>query len=144
VIVSVVKLVDFEPQHLLMLKDIEGRLGEGAEKEGEIHKRRGPCSTILIDDEIAACGGIHMFWKGTGEAWMAISRRHIGGHLFKSIRNILDYWIACGPIDRVQAVTTTGWAEGERTMKFLGFEFEAVLHKFGPNGADKSLYARIR
>jgi hypothetical protein len=29
-------------------------------------------------------------------------------------------------------------------MKFLGFEFEAVLRKMGPNGIDKSLYARIK
>ena len=137
------EIVSFEPEHLASLVTIEpGERGSSLEA-GRIHKQRDRhCATILVDNEVAACGGIHQFWKGTGEAWMMISPKYVSASLFRVIRRCFDVWME--EYTRVQAITNTGWSEGERTMKFLGFGFEAILRKMGPNGIDKSLYARIR
>ena len=136
------EIVEFLPEHLASIVDIEGRLGEQALREGAIHKKVGPTATILRDGKIAACGGIHRFWPGTGEGWMSVSAEYVSASLLRAIRKCFDKWME--NYTRVQAITVTGWKEGERTMRFLGFEFEAVLRKMGPNGIDKSLYSRIR
>lgn len=136
------EIVIFEPEHLVSLVDIEGILGDRAFKQGESHKRSGPTATILVDGKVAACGGIHRFWAGTGEGWMSVSAEYVSASLLRAIRKCFDKWME--DYTRVQAITVTGWKEGERTMKFLGFTFEAVLRKMGPNGIDKSLYSRIR
>lgn len=136
------EIVEFQPEHLATIVDIEGRLGDRALHEGEIHKKSGPSATVLVDGKVAACGGIHKFWPGTGEGWMSVSAEHVSPSLLRAVRKCFDSWMQ--EFNRVQAITVTGWAEGERTMKFLGFEFEVVLRKMGPNGIDKSLYSRVR
>ena len=136
------EIVEFLPEHLLAIFDLEGVIAEMSLREGTMHKKSGPTSTVLVDGEVAACGGIHRFWPRTGEAWVSISSKHVSPSLFRAIRECLNKWME--DYDRIQAITKTGWKEGERTMRFLGFQFEAVLRKMGPNGIDKSLYSRIK
>lgn len=133
--------IPFEPEHLILIDDVEGKMDMDYQRAGLIHKNAGPSASIVEDEEILVCGGIHTLWPGTGEAWMALSKMHRTPSVLKFLREIFEGWI--GGYTRIQAVTTSGWAEGERTLEFLGFHFEAVLEKYGPGGVDKSLYARI-
>jgi len=136
------EVVEFEPMHLTGIVDIEGLLGVGSFIQGLAHKQLGESATVMVDGKVGACGGIHRFWPGSGEAWMSISADKVSPSLMKSVRVCFDRWME--NYSRIQAVTRTGWIEGERTLLFLGFKFESVLIKFGPNSIDKSLYARIR
>lgn len=44
---------------------------------------------------------------------------------------------------RIQMTTRADLRCGERWAKFLGFEKEGVMKRYGPDGADHILYARI-
>jgi hypothetical protein len=134
--------IPFEPEHLLLIDDVEGKLDMDYARAGLIHKNAGPSASIVEGEEIIVCGGIHTLWKGSGEAWMALSKGHRTPSVLKFLREIFEGWL--GDYTRVQALTVAGWPEGERTLEFLGFHREAILEKFGPGGIDKSLYARIQ
>jgi hypothetical protein len=136
------EIVEFQPEHLASINDIEVRPNPKTIHEGEVHKKAGPTATIIVDGKVAACGGVHQFWPGTGEGWVSIDKNCANPSLLKTIRECFDIWMQ--KFDRIQAMTITGWTEGERMMQFLGFEFEAVLRKMGPNGVDKSLYGRVK
>ena len=138
------EIVEFLPEHLLAMDAIyEFQNNEKAEATGKILKAGGPCATLFHDGKIAVCGGIRVLWKGTGESWMFLSRTNCGPSVMKTAREWLDRTIEDNSIDRVNAIIPAGekWA---RTERFLGFSFEAMMRKFGPNGLDKALYARIR
>jgi hypothetical protein len=134
--------IPFEPEHLALIDDVEGKLEMDYQRAGLIHKKSGPSASIVDGEEIIACGGIHTLFKGTGEAWLTLSKSHRTPSVLKLLRETFEGWLV--DYCRVQAVTTTGWADGERTLEFFGFHREAILEKFGPNGIDKSLYARIQ
>jgi len=141
--VSANRIIEFSPEHLLDFEDIEGRLDDNAEREGIAHKQLGPCASFTVDGKVVMCGGIHVFWRGMGEAWMSLRKGCIGPSVLFVAREWLNTCIGLNHLDRVQAITHVGgkWA---RTMEFLGFSFEAEFRKFGPNGVDKVMWARVQ
>jgi hypothetical protein len=132
--------IPYKAEHLFKIEDVEGVILTQHLAEG--HEMMGPAMSLEHNGKIIACGGIHKFWEGTGEAWMSISSKLMGPSVLKEIRKSFN--MMCDGYTRVHAVTITGWRQGERTLEFLGFKFEAVLRKLGPEGKDKSVYARIR
>jgi len=137
--------IPFEPEHLVTLESVEKILGyDYGDRYARalLLKGSGPCVTITIGEEVVACGGIRTILPGTGEAWGALSMKCRGPSALRFIRDTFDEMAA--DYTRVQAYTKSGWIEGEKSLEFLGFHLEAILHKFGPNGIDQALYARIK
>ena len=138
------KVIPFEPQHLVGFDDIEGRLSTtDALREGEIHKKCGPSASFVHNGVIVLCGGIHIYWKGTGESWMCLRKGYVGPLVLKTAKLWLDEMIELHAIDRVAAILPIG-EKWSRTETFLGFTYECTMRKYGPNGADKALWARVR
>jgi hypothetical protein len=136
--------IEFLPEHLIGFDDIEGRLCKvDVLHEGAFHKRMGPSVSFKIDGVIVGCGGIHLHWKGAGESWMCLRASTMGPSVLKFARDWLNRTIEKYAFDRVQAIIPIGnqWA---RTEKFLGFSLETYLRKYGPNGKDMALWARVR
>lgn len=134
--------IPFKPEHLFTLNSVEAELRLTLRAKMESLGMDGPSTTIVDGEEIVACGGIRTLWPRSGEAWGSLSSKRKGPELFRLFRSIIDEWSF--DYDRIQAMTITGWKQGERSLEFLGFKFETVLRKFGPNGIDQSLYSRIR
>jgi hypothetical protein len=138
------EIIAFLPEHLVGFADIEGRLTlENAMREGEIHQKFGTCASIVSEGKIVACGGIHVYWKGMGEAWVSLRKDCASHHVLFATRMWLDSIIEKYCLDRVQAFSLIGekWA---RTLKFFRFGLEAYLPKYGPDGVDKALWTRFR
>jgi hypothetical protein len=138
------EIICFLPEHLVGFEDIEGRLTlENAMREGEIHQKCGPCASIVSDGKIVACGGVHIYWQGMGEAWVSLRTGCASPRVLYTARAWLDAIIEKFCLERVQAFCLIGtkWA---RTLKFFRFGQEAYLPKYGPNGVDKTLWSRFR
>ena len=137
------RVIEFLPEHLLGFDDIEGRLvTTDAVKEGEFHKRAGPCASFSIDGKIVLCGGIHLMWAGVGESWMCLRKGCVGPEVMLVARTWLDATIAKHKLRRVAAVIPIGtkWA---RTERFLRFGYEGTMRKFAPDGSDRAIWARV-
>jgi hypothetical protein len=138
------EIVEFLPEHLLAMDAIYAfQNNEAAVHTGNVLKAGGPSASLFHDGVLAACGGIRVLWKGTGESWLFLSKAIHGPSVLRDARAWFDAAIEKEGFDRVSAIIPVGekWA---RTEKFLGFSFETYLRKFGPNGLDKALYSRIR
>lgn len=94
--------------------------------------------------EIYAIGGILPVWEGVGEIWLIPTR------LAKTKPVSLARHIKLGLLDmekslelrRLQAVVRCGFDRGHDLVKFLGFQSEGVMRKYGPDGEDYERYAK--
>ena len=136
--------IEFLPEHLIGFDDVEARLNTvDAVREGNVHKRLGPTASFIRNDVVVICGGIHTFWPGMGESWMCVRFSTVGPSVMRAAKEWLDRTIETYKYDRVQAILPVGdkWA---RTEKYLGFTLECYLPKYGPNGADKTMWSRVK
>src|SRR5580692_9367672 len=89
---------------------------------------------ILEENEPVFAGGIvNMQWN-RGEAWM-LPTRFFREHVklcLKAMRKHLPLLAQDGKFQRVQATCVSGVSS--KIFKHLGFHFEGVMLKFGPNG----------
>lgn len=99
--------------------------------------------TILVDNIPMACVGVVNFHSHKGEAW-AIIDCYSGKHfvsIVRSMKRILDII----KLDRIEATVQKNFKQAHRLVKLLGFELEAeTMRKYGVNGLDYSLYARVK
>ena len=97
------------------------------------------------DSIILGCAGIVPMWLGRAEAWSVVgpcdrydmiyaTRAVISG--IEAARQVLGFW-------RLEATTIAGWRPGERWLEMLGFQPEAYLRQYAPDGTDHRLYARL-
>lgn len=106
---------------------------------------KGPAWSVVDDGHVVALGGIQIIYRGRGLAWALVadditaSQRHRAvRHAYKSVRQAR--WMG---IQRLEATCIAGWVPGQRLLCGLGFVREATMRKFGPDGSDHELWARI-
>lgn len=147
-----IELTPFKAEHLqaATLREDDGGLRQigGVEwaKCLAANEADGPAWTALCDGVLIGAGGIRIFWPGVGEAWavfpagmerfareiMWATRRQLWG----AIRD-LNLW-------RVQATARADFPGACNFLEHLGFQIEAQLGKFSPDGVDAFLYAIVR
>jgi hypothetical protein len=142
------KLIPFEPVHMLWVKDIHENVideqrGMDLVKLGERCKAKGPCAT-LIDAEAIACGGIAFIFKETGEIWLRLSLKGRGPNAVREIKVQMFRWIEEYHLDRLQATAQARWQEDCDFLEWLGMKPEGLMRKFGPHGLDQYRYAWVR
>lgn len=99
--------------------------------------------TIFVDDQPMACVGVSPYWKNRGEVW-AIIDKEVGGLFFGIIRKMKEL-LSNVDMDRIEATIQKDFKQGHRLAKLMGFQLEAeTMKKYGENGLDYSLYARVR
>jgi hypothetical protein len=101
--------------------------------------------TLLYNDEILCCGGVCIFREHFGEAWILCSCK-VEKHSLVAIRAtkmIIENIISTYGIYRVQASIRCDWKRARRFIEFLGFQKEGIMRRYGPDGKDYILYARI-
>ena len=89
------------------------------------------------------CAGIVHMWQGRGLVWAYIASRATGSKFLgvhKAVQRFLD---GCY-IKRLEMTVDTGFEQGHRWAKMLGFEMEAPhMEAYRPDGGSVSLYSRV-
>lgn len=103
--------------------------------------------TVWKDAQPICVAGLVPIWHGRAEAWTCISRA-VGRHemlwLHKHVLAYLHDAQREERFRRIEAWTLNRFREGHRWLNMLGFEPEAVLRSYTPQGDDVMMYARIR
>ena len=128
-------VVPFEPAHYL--EAVSGAPYEGdPEASAEVYYKAGPAWTGLVDGAVVACAGIMLLWPGLGEAWAVWTprgRAHIRS-IHRAVRDGMRDIVDDHHLRRVQAKVVEGFWEGRLWANHLGFNIEARMQKYGPNG----------
>lgn len=105
----------------------------------------GPAFTIWDGGAPVAAGGVVVLWKGVGEAWLHLSQWFPEHPLsaFRIVRQLLNAIIHDAQLRRVQAPIRLDMPANIRLVEHLGFEPEGILKRWGPEGADYVMYARM-
>jgi len=102
--------------------------------------------TLFDEDTILGFGGVHILWKGVGECWLMLSTegklkpRTVAKYTLKLFDDIMSE----DSLERIQASVAAADPKAIAFAKWLGFEVEGLMKKYGPEGGDYYRLARIR
>ncbi len=103
-----------------------------------------PAFTILSDDKIIGIIGGSYFFPGVAEVYALLSNDIKGNFSFhKAVKTIVDGAFEAFKVHRLQMVVRADFLVGQKWAESLGFEAECVMKKYGPNGDDYVLFARV-
>lgn len=110
-----------------------------------IDEKDGMAFTIFHREQVIAIVGHSELWRGVAEVWSVTSDDIIPVRFSfqKLILGMLDTFQEGRNYTRVQFTVREGYAPAQRWAESLGFELEGTLVKYGPDGADHYMYARI-
>ena len=96
------------------------------------------------EDQIVGCIWFAQVNPNTCETWAILDTcaKHYVREIYHCARAILDE--AQTTFRRIQAVVKADWPLAIRFVERLGFVREGRMRKFGPNGDDYYLYARVK
>lgn len=110
----------------------------------QVYESLGTSFTYLDNDKVQASGGVVGLWAGMGEVWFVLSDDE--DKPTKTICSIVKKFIDGLYEEGFYRLQATIKADNEKAIRFiewLGFEREALMKKYGIEGADYYLYARI-
>jgi RimJ/RimL family protein N-acetyltransferase len=102
--------------------------------------------TLFDNDLILGLGGIHPLWAGVGECWIMLSTygRKKPLTVAKHSYLLFDDIMEGENLNRMQASVAVSDSKALSFAKWLGFEVEGLMRKYGPDGEDYYRLARIR
>lgn len=77
-------------------------------------------------------------------AYVDKSVERCGLHYCKATKRLIDAAFIAYPVDRMQITVRADQPWAGRWATFLGFNFEGRLRKYGAEGVDHFLYAKVR
>lgn len=139
------KVIDFEPGHVLLIQEHTERpykVGEFTLEHGVMFKNSGPAYTVIDDggNVMMICGRADA-WDGFGAMWGALSWR-TKGHmvaLTRITRRIMDML----QVRRLEFYTRSDYPASQRWAEMLGFIWSHHAAKFFADGADAEIYVRL-
>lgn len=140
------RIVDFEPWHLLALDVQPAQIGFEAAPDMELAREladAGPSWTGTDGRQVLFCGGMRRAgWPGQAMGWTLISAA-IGpfGMLALTRRTLLEH--ARSGFRRIETLVRTDHAEGHRWAEQLGMTREGTMRAWGPAGVDHDIYAKV-
>jgi hypothetical protein len=144
------KIENFKKEHAYNILDQNVRDEElwlsGQDWEGAINIwNDNPAYTIIINDEIVACGGWVFGGYQNCETWVLFSRLFYKYYrsIYKMIKEKTEDIVSAYRIKKLQAIINPEHKEAMRFIEHLGFEKEYDLEYFGPNKENLIMYRRI-
>lgn len=147
------RIIPFDPIHLISVFEnpLEERLEwtrqEDAEDWGRIAFSKGPGWTAVYQNQIVACAGVMIMWKGVGEAWVFFSKLMEDPELRRAAYvQVLEYLarvISKHDLHRVQATCRVDFPPASQYLERLGFEFEGLLRQYGYDRVDYRMYSMM-
>ena len=125
------RVVPYRPEHCL---------------EHEAQAKQGPCSSILLGDEVLAMGGIMIPWIGLGILWFDL--RPAGKARIRQIWPLcvqaVKDWVGQYRFVRLEAHCDSGDPQAIRTAWHLGFRSESTMRRWGPGGRDHEMMVIVQ
>jgi len=130
-----------------------GNMNKGAPENKESYLQFAPqmeiddlsFSAFDKDKNIIGSGGFVPIWEGVYEAWLIGSDR-LENHVFavvKTCKAKINTLICEKKATRIQAAVSAQWVEANRFARFLGFQNEGLMRKYGPDKEDYNRYSLI-
>jgi RimJ/RimL family protein N-acetyltransferase len=153
-----VKIIKFEPHHLLLLDVQEEQkyfldkfeeaseileYGEILKGEAAWSKENTTCSwSALAGESIVGCGGIVSVSDHVGEAWTLLGKdfRKHARRIIPEIKRQIDITTKI----RIYALVDEGFSRAERFIKWAGLEHEGTMKKSGIDQQDQKIYAIVK
>ena len=129
----------FEPKdYVEITKGLPNWLDMNPLEMGILYKRRGLAYSGFCNGELVICAGVGIPWKGLGEVWAVLSPHAPKCHLSinRAAKRFLWAMIKEADLRRVQAQVDLSFTKGLKWLEWLGFKFDGVSEKYGPNGED--------
>ena len=101
--------------------------------------------TGLVNNKPIFAAGMKMIWGQVAEGWVIASNdmwKHPLG-VAKAIKKDFARVAKEHNIKRVQTAIRKDFTQGQRFAEWLGLENEGLMRKFGFDGSDQYMYARI-
>jgi hypothetical protein len=141
------KVIPYQPGHIdfMVLRDCFS--GEGVEEA--LREMRTTdyleMRTVVINNMPAAIVGVYNPRDGYATTFAAITdliqSEPIAFH--KTVIALLGEQILKRKLRRVEITVKHDFEQGKKWAESLGFEQEGLLRKYGPNGEDYFMYARV-
>lgn len=137
------KIERFKPHHLEELRDAVPF--SATDEDVAALLDRGIAFTGFIEGRGVAIAGIYKLHGKVGQAWALFSPEALSQPiaLTRAVAAGLLWATAELGRERVQLTVVDGHLAGHRFAKFLGFEVEGFMKKYGLNGEGHWMYARI-
>ena len=103
--------------------------------------------TALLESKVFMIGGVYGLWQNVGEAWFIASNKiHESARPFIRFAktDVMQKVVDENGLWRVQAVCKEDWPAALKFARFMGFEPEGVMRKYGPEGMDYIRVAWVR
>ena len=143
---SRMRIVPFRARHLdgLRLQDAQSGMAPLLNREvGASLEAAGPAFSALYVKEVIACAGVMEVWSGRLQAWALLSP--CGPERFLRVHRAVAHFLVQQKARRIETAVDCAFEAGHRWARLLGFRMEApVMLRFGPDGRDAALYARVR
>jgi RimJ/RimL family protein N-acetyltransferase len=147
-----ISLLPFRPWHMYKINPREGVYDLTKDKDlctrAMAYENLTSWTFVDVEDgvikEYVAVGGVLPLWDRVGGAWMIstdVLPKH-GKEISLIIADIFDRLFKTD-YDRIQATVLVGFDVGSKWVERFGFEFEGCMRKWGPDGRDYNLYARV-
>jgi len=101
--------------------------------------------TGIVNDNPIFAAGMKMIWGQVAEGWV-IATSEMWKHLLgvaKAIKKDFARVAKENNITRVQSAIRKDFSEGQRFAEWLGLEKEGLMRKWGFDGSDQYMYARL-
>jgi len=150
---SFIEIADYSPSHLESIKEFRPEdsyafryLDNPRFSINNFLQQANISSTGLYKNKVLLLAAMSLLWPGVGEIWGLLDPIAVKYPLAVcKIANIwISYAINTAKLHRVQCKVIMGFYQSHLWVtKFLGFETEALLKKYGPNQEDYVQYVRI-
>ena len=101
--------------------------------------------TGMVNDKPIFAAGMKMIWGQVAEGWV-IATSEMWKHplsVAKAIKKDFARVAKENNITRVQSAIRKDFKEGQRFAEWLGLEKEGLMRKWGFDGSDQYMYARL-
>ena len=101
--------------------------------------------TGLVDGKPIFAAGMKLIWNGVAEGWV-LATKEVWDHPLLVARAIKKDFARIAKennINRVQTAVRANYTTGLKFAKWLGLQEEGLMRKFGFDGTDQYMYARV-
>lgn len=143
-----IKVVQAVPEHIKSMHDAYRIGDEGSIQEEQLVRLTETGMAFSGVDEtgkVYGVAGIVKVWTGVGNAWSFLSSdvRAAKFFLHRNVKRELERIIKEAELHRVQLDVEHDFTIAHQWAERLGFSFEGVMFKYGPDKKDYHRYVRL-
>jgi len=144
-----IEVLSFESSHLEMMKDVKWFYASDPNLNDDTIKLANDGNSFVVslffNRQIIGIIGGTLIWPGVMHVWAILSEKikECRKEFHKKSIDIMNIYFDSLKLWRMQMDVRADYNMGCKWAQSLGFKYEATLKKFGQDGSDYNLYARI-